>query len=467
MNRISMKLGLLFFIIVIVLEALLLLYLHEGMVEARVDEEINLLSARAVNHREVLQQSFTEETRAHVAQMETHSDTAVILTDAKRNVLETSNQTIDQTLYSLPAEAFPAQATKIKYFVLEKDWRDEEYLSVGSPIFIDNELKGYVIMFKSTKNVQHMIHALNEHYIFAVLLTLTITILASLIISKLVTSPILKIKKAAQLLSTGNFNVKLSTSRKDELGDLARTIELLAKDLQYMKQERNEFLAAVSHELRTPLTYIQGYANLLQKKGKTQEEQLEFAAIIKDESQRLTALIQQLFHLAKLDKNSFEIKKETFSLNNFILDIQRKLLPAFQEKKIDLKTKCEENILIQGDQQAMQQVLLNLLDNAMKYSEENSSVTVSIKIRKDLHIYVSDTGKGISADNLPFIFDKFYRVDSSRARNTGGFGLGLAITKELIEAHGGQLKVQSIENQGTTFEIIWKEWFYEKDSTSR
>ncbi|MFS0784386.1 sensor histidine kinase [Bacillus sp. 1P06AnD] len=464
MNKISVKLGALFFITVLLMEIILMIYLHHGMVKTRVDEEFQRLSARTINHRNVLQKAFNPQTMDHVVQMEDHTDTAVVITDEKRTIITSTNQTFDQKFKKLNGHPFPIHP--VPSFIINDDWRHSSYLSVGSPLFSDGHLLGYIVMFKSTDSIQSMIQSLNEHYVYAMAITLTITLLACLFISRAVTRPILNITEAAQSISAGNYHVSTNYRRKDELGILAGTIETLGRDLQHMNEERDEFLAAVSHELRTPLTYIKGYANLLQKREQSEQEKREYAVIIKEESDRLNDLIQHLFDLAKIGKHSFEIHKEPINLQNFLINMERKLTPAFNDCSISLRVICDKPYIIQGDRQALEQVMLNLLDNARKYSTADTNVTVSVFIKKSLHIAIRDEGMGIPEKDLPFIFNKMYRVEASRSRDHGGFGLGLAIAKELVESHGDQLAVSSELGVGTTFEIICKEWDYEKNHIS-
>ena len=264
-------------------------------------------------------------------------------------------------------------------------------------------------------------------------------------------------KDATSQISKGNFEVTLAKGGNDELGDLSKSIQLLANDLKYLKKERNEFLASISHELRTPLTYIKGYADIVLKRNLPKEEQQKYLNIILEESNRLSLLIKDLFDLAKIDKNTFAIEKEQIHLHEFLIAIERKLSPAFIERGMSLSISSPSNIYILADPSRLEQIILNLLDNAMKYSTQGTKTAIyAAKDKHSVQIAVKDEGKGIPAEDLPYIFNRFYRVDKARTRSLGGTGLGLAIVKELVDMHGGEIAVKSEIGKGTVFLLSFK-----------
>lgn len=428
-------------------------FLHEGIVESRVEEELLSLQARGNSHRAILEKHFDKETIDHVILMESESNTDVVITDKNQRVINASapcgvfNKYLNFSLSNVPRNGI----------VVESKWDEEPYISTVSPIFVDNKVLGYVYMFQDTASVHSLIKRLNDHFLLAgwtaIILTLTIIIF----LSKGITKPLIKMKEATSQISRGNFDVSLPISSDDELGDLAKSIERLANDLNYLKDERNEFLASISHELRTPLTYIKGYADILHKRDLPVVEQKKYLEIIVEETNRLSNLIKELFELAKIDKNAFEIEKESIELYPFFTRIEQKLSPAFTEKNMELTVDCPPDTILQADSLRLEQILLNLLDNSMKYSPAGAQILLKAWKNKDsIHIIVKDTGKGIPEKELPYIFNRFYRIDKSRTRSLGGAGLGLAIVKELVQAHGAEIYVRSEENVGSEFELIFK-----------
>ncbi|WP_229677432.1 sensor histidine kinase [Psychrobacillus lasiicapitis] len=275
-------------------------------------------------------------------------------------------------------------------------------------------------------------------------------------LSRLLTRPLIRMKEATENLSKGDFAVSLPYIGKDELGDLSGSIQKLANDLERLKTERNEFLASVAHELNTPLTYLIGYSNVAMRKEISGEEREQYLAIIVEESERMKELVKNLLDLAKMDENTFTVSKENFGAQTFFENIIKLVGPSFEMKNIKLSFVCEDNFQIHADSLRLEQIVLNLLDNAWKkYSKENTEVTLVVhKKETKTIISVIDFGIGIPTDEIEFIFEKLYRVEKSRSRSLGGSGIGLAVVKELVEAHGGSIEVKSTFGKGSTFTII-------------
>ena len=306
-------------------------FLHEGIAQSRVEEELHALQARGNSHSAILDKHFDEETIAHVVLMESESNTDVVITDANGKVLDSSAQ-VDPFKNYLGT---PPSTMDRKGQIVEDNWMDAPFIATVSPIqAINGQTVGFVYMFQDTKSVHSLIQRLNEHFILAGWISVSFTFIIIIFLSKGITKPLIKMKEATSQISKGNFSVSLPKTSNDELGDLARSIEVLAADLNYLKQERSEFLASISHELRTPLTYIKGYADIVIKRNLSNEEREKYLKIILDETNRLSQLIKELFELAKIDQNSFDIQKTTVDLTEFFIKIEQKLSPAFQEKNI-------------------------------------------------------------------------------------------------------------------------------------
>lgn len=453
MNKLSVKLGTLFFIISIGIETFMFIFLHSALVDSRVDEELTALQARGNSHRAILEKHFDPETIAHVSLMESESNTDVMITDMTGKVLGSS--TIIAS--NLPDYTDKSEEIPRKGKVVEEDWRTEPFISTSSPIQIKGGTVGYVTMFQDTKSVQTLIKRLNEHFFIAGVIAVIITFIIIIFLSKALTRPLIEMKEATSLISNGKFSVRLPKVGNDELGDLAKSIKSLADELNYLTQERSDFLASISHELRTPLTYIKGYTDIVLKRDLKSEEQEIYLKIIFEETIHLSELIKDLFDLARIDKNSFVIQKKTIRLDEILNRIQIKLAPAFLEKDMDLEIICPKDLSIMADPIRLEQIILNLLDNSIKYSfKGGKTVLTAVKKKQDTVITINDNGKGIPESDLPYIFNRFYRVEKARTRALGGTGLGLAIVKELVHAHGGTISVQSKENKGTEFEIVFK-----------
>ena len=452
MKKISIKIGLLFYAAIFLLESISLFFLHNNILHSRVQEELTALQTRGNNHREILQSSFRKETMQHIALMESRTDTQVVITAPDDgSVLISSNTVIPEisTIMRLRPDKVP-----YKGLILEDDWKREKYIASVSPITIKGQLKGYVYMFQKTGKIKSLISNLSRHFILATVLSLLFSFLIILFLTRVITRPLIHMSKATRDISKGDFSVLLPKLGNDELGDLGESIKVLARDLEVLKNERSEFLASISHELRTPLTYIKGYADIARRERTSQEEREKYLEIIFEEGDKLAELIKELFNLAKMDQNTFSIEKESIPLAPYLHNMIEKISPAIKARQMELELNCPEKLTMEVDPVRFEQVILNLLDNARKYSEPNTKIVVKAKeTESETVIAIKDHGKGIPAEDLPRIFDRFYRVDKSRARSLGGSGLGLSIVKQLVEAHGGKISAVSSPQSGTTFSI--------------
>ncbi|WP_214782765.1 HAMP domain-containing sensor histidine kinase [Exiguobacterium sp. s183] len=455
LNRLALKIGLLFFVFIIIIELVLFLTLYVTFVNERVDEVMTNLLERGNTHSEVLEDNFEPATLNHVALMESASDFIVIITDADGNELTHSDLIEPEMREVLEHTDFDEVLQGGK--VVEERWDKKEFIATDSPITIEGEHRGHVFMFAETNHIKGMVSHLRNQFLIVGLIAVGLTVITIFLLSRLITLPLIRMKEATEQLSEGNHEVSLNIGRNDELGELANAITALSSDLEHLKNERNEFLASISHELRTPLTYIKGYADIASRPDASEEEKKEYIGIIREETAHLTELIRQLFELAQMDHNQFTIQKEEFSLKMLFASVVALVRPAFDEKQISLAVHCEHEIVAFIDPERFQQVLLNVLDNTRKHSPEGTQVVLQgVQDKGTITISIRDEGEGIPEKNLPFVFERLYRVDKSRSRQYGGSGLGLAIAKEIVESHGGLMTLQSEYGQGTTVLIELK-----------
>ncbi|MGF3104734.1 sensor histidine kinase [Rossellomorea sp. DUT-2] len=452
MKKISTKLALYFTIAVLVMEGLLMLYLHDNIIDTRIEEEFESILSRGNSHRDVLEDRYSETTLHHIALMESKTETEVVITDQNHNVIIGSRELTDgmRELIQVPPESLNREGR-----VIESNWKDMNYLATVTS-FKSERNEGYVYMFKSAAPLRNLISQLNRHFYLAGILSLIILTMIHFLLSKILTRPLLKMKQATEKLSKGNFEVKLPELGQDELGDLSDSIQRLATDLETIQQERTEFLANISHELRTPLTYIQGYANVALREDIPESERKEYLNIIQEESKTILTLIENLFELAKIDENNFSIQTETIDSGPFYHKVINKVAPVFKRKGIDLILIVKEDFPFLADPIRLEQIVMNLLDNALNHSPPHSTTEVTVERNEsgNMSLLINDQGMGIPPEELPQVFNRMYRVEKSRSREFGGSGLGLSIVKELVEAHGGQISIQSERNKGTSINII-------------
>ncbi|MED3687634.1 ATP-binding protein [Peribacillus butanolivorans] len=227
-------------------------------------------------------------------------------------------------------------------------------------------------------------------------------------------------------------------------------------ELKRLEQMRKDFVANVSHELRTPITSIKGFSETLLDGALKDEKTLKhFLSIILKESDRLQELIQELLNLSKMEQQEFVLKTGDVDITNVLGDIQEMLIGKLKEKEVSLEIKASsEPVFIEGESDRIKQVFINLITNALTYTPNGGWVTVNVtENEQTVDIVVQDSGIGIEEKELPRIFERFYRIDKARSRDSGGTGIGLAIVKHIIEVHKGKIKVESTPGSGTTFTV--------------
>lgn len=282
-------------------------------------------------------------------------------------------------------------------------------------------------------------------------------------IARGVTRPLADIVAAAQRIARGEFRQKIRVTSTSEVARLAEILNQMAASLEEniqslhrLEQVRKDFVANVSHELRTPLTAIRGYVEALQDGGKDQPEQLDrFLDIIRAHADRLNLIMTDLLLLSKIESGQIPLKQEPVALAGLIDRTVGLLRHLIEQKKHTVVVAIPPEMPpILGDEERLGQVFSNLLDNAVKYTPENGTITVSASAGKTfVEVGITDTGIGIPPQDLPRIFERFYRVDKARSRELGGTGLGLAIVKHLVEGHGGAVSVESSHGKGTAFSV--------------
>lgn len=461
-NQLSLKMGLLFFVVIVTVEFILFSILYTNLVNDRVDEVMGDLLARGNTHRDVLQENYTATTLDHVAIMESESDFIAVITDQEGSVITSSNaiaSEINSVIDHTEEEPIPDEGA-----ILESDWAAGKYVATDSPIIMDGTHIGHVFMFADSSHIKEIIGNLERQFLFIGLVTVILTIITVMVLSRVITQPLIRMKEATKALNGGTHEVVLSTDRKDELGQLATAITRLSQDLKRVKSERNEFLASISHELRTPLTYLKGYADIIGRENVPEEDRAKYIRIIQEETEHLSGLVQGLFELAKMDQNEFAIEKEEIVFDDLIKKVVERIYPAVEEGEIEFYYNCPDDVVIAVDRERIQQVLLNILDNAIKYTPRGNRVRLEVfEYDDEVLIVISDSGEGIAEEDLKYIFERLYRAEKSRSRSKGGSGLGLTIAKEIVTLHNGRMEVESNIGEGTRFKItLPKEDDYEE-----
>jgi len=285
-------------------------------------------------------------------------------------------------------------------------------------------------------------------------------LLLALLLARSVSRPLARITQATQEIARGNLDHRLEVEGPDEVRSLAESFNLMAQEVKRSRQAQRDFVANVSHDLKTPLTSIQGFAQaLLDGTASDAAAQRKAAQIIHDEAAHMNRLVEQLLELARWDAGQIVLAQEPVDLSQLLNSCAERMSWRAQEKGVKLTVEAESLPPLLGDGDRLMQVFTNLLDNALTYTPPGGSVTVAAEGvegpegRREVEVSVTDTGPGIPAQELPRIFERFYRLDKARAGGRRGAGLGLAIVKEIVEAHGGRVWAESVVGLGTRFVV--------------
>lgn len=455
LNSISVKLGSLlfaiFFILIISIVSVLYLFFVNFYTQDTVDELIQ----RSQAYAEVLSYHYDETIVNHAGLIESTSSKMIIVVDNNGDILASSEriaQLSSDYLDEVINHGYEGHGP-----IIASDWKNEDFFVAESYIVHDNITVGKVLMFSPTDLVRQVVTFLKKTFAFISIITLIISALLIYVTSNKVVQPLLKIIRVTKLLSEGNYNWKLDPQGSDEIAILSHSINQMSKDIQNYQQQRTQLFVDISHELRTPLTYFKGYVEVLLNGTVTSEkDKVKYLTLLYKQSGQLQRLVQDLFDLSTMEDKGFTMQKKRTSIETVMLNALELIGPSIEQKGIELIVQLSPTpIYVSGDDYRLQQVIINLLENAKKYSPSSGQINVSTyKTNKKCIIKVADSGIGISENDLSRIWERLYRVDKSRSRETGGSGLGLTISKKIIELHDGKITVKSIEGIGTTFEIF-------------
>ena len=277
---------------------------------------------------------------------------------------------------------------------------------------------------------------------------------SSYFIAKRIINPFVDMNHIVQCYSKGDFSQRIPVQGKDEASQLGRSFNEMADQLKNLEVTRQSFVANVSHELRSPLTSMKGFLEAMMDGTIPPEEHEHYIEIVLSETRRMTAMVNDLLDLARIESGIITVNFEAFDINELI----RRTLITFEarisEKQMELDVRfAAEQTFVYADSNQISQVLRNLIDNAIKYSPEGRTLLVSTyALRKEVYVTIRDTGVGIPAEDVPHIFDRFYKVEKAHTPSPQvGSGLGLAIVKKIIEAHGQSITVKSARGKGTQF----------------
>lgn len=313
----------------------------------------------------------------------------------------------------------------------------------------------YVLFQSNMVNIHLNTEDLNQlRYLSALasLISLAITSVLTFYLSQRMTAPLREMKRVALRIARGQFDQRVKISARDELGELGETFNYMATELASLDQMRKEFVANVSHDLRSPLTSIHGFVRAFLDDTIPQDRKRQYLLIMNEQTERMIKLVNDLLDLARIEAGQLEIRPVIFNLSELVRRVVARMEPEWGKKQIDVEVLAEEtrDIHVFADPDRIDQVIVNLLQNAIQFSSPNSGVEVTLKKCEYAVVSLRDSGPGIKQEDMESIWERFYKADRARTKKAGT-GLGLSIVKHLLDLHQSPIHVKSEVGKGSTF----------------
>lgn len=435
-------------------------------------EKSDLLIKNAKNIAELFQYSNFEidssdmQTFINIYSSNINAD--IFISDQSGTIHLISSETNISKKKSIPKEILnkTLSGEYIETGTLGNIYKDQHYI-VGIPIIISEDNNdvylGSVFTVSNLNNLKDFQMDLLNTFLIASILTLIISFIGSSIFSYKMVKPLSEMSEAAEEFGKGDFSKRVSISSNDEIGRLADSFNNMAESLSISENIRRNFVANVSHELKTPMTTISGFIDGILDGTIKHEKQNHYLSIVSSEVKRLSRLVHSMLDLSKIDSGELTLNKKSFDITKVILEALISFEDKIVKKNIDIQNLDQlNNIYIKGDIDMIHQVVYNLIENAVKFVNDNGYIQINmIEDNDKINISIKNSGLGIDKEDIPMIFDRFYKTDKSRSNDKTGVGLGLYIVKTIIRLHSGDIKVLSEKDQYTQFEFyLPKNWVH-------
>lgn len=318
------------------------------------------------------------------------------------------------------------------------------------------EGNGVVFGAAPVSSIRMLMYTITRLYILSAAIPLVIMFFALYAMTYKMTKPLKKMSEAARAMAKGDFSKRIPVTGDDEIGELAVSFNRMTNSLVQLEGMRKSFVANVSHELKTPMTTIGGFIDGILDGTIEPEKQSYYLQIVSDEVKRLSRLVQSMLGMSKLESGEFVLKPELFDFRELLCTVVISQEQRIEAAHINITGLDEiQSVSLNADKDLIYQVIYNLADNAVKFTNEGGTVDFKLKTDgKRMTFTITNTGKGIPEKDLPYVFERFYKVDKSRSANKNSTGLGLYIVKTIVKAHGGTITAISSENKFTSFCVV-------------
>lgn len=395
-------------------------------------------------------------------ELASENNARILLTDTYGVVQADSEGTMNGRLFAMDevAQVLSGRENAYGYYNLKPSaWialsiAQEEAIGVhAAPVHSSTGLCGVLVYISSAQEIYESLTLIQQRILTWLTLIAVIVVAVVIFISGTMTRPIAELNQGIMKMAKGDMHAHVHVRGSSEFARLGRAFNQMSDQLERLNTTRNEFVSNASHELKTPLSTTKILVEtLLYQDPMDPGMTREFLTDIDREIDRMNILVSDLLSLVRIDSGGLKLNIADVSLGAIVNDTVRRIQHVAQERDITVRCDIWEDVHVQGDSIKLQQVVYNLTDNAVKYTQSGGAVRVELaKSGKKAVITVTDNGIGIPAKDVPHIFDRFYRVDKARSRETGGTGLGLAIVKQTVDLHGGEITFTSEEGVGSVF----------------
>lgn len=329
------------------------------------------------------------------------------------------------------------------------------YIAAMEMADLEGTVYGTVYATASITVVKELLSTVSQLYFFSAIVPIVIMFFAIYAMTYRLTKPLRLMSEASKAMANGDFSKRIPVTSDDEIGELAASFNMMTNSLSQLEGMRKSFVANISHELKTPMTTISGFIDGILDGTIESEKQQYYLGIVSDETKRLSRLVQSMLSMSRMESGEFVLKPELFDLREMLFGIVISQEQRIESSGLDIIGLDElQGVSLNADKDLIHQAVYNLVDNAVKFTDENGKITFTLKAENKQAVFtVTNTGKGIPAKDLPFVFERFYKVDKSRSASKNSTGLGLYIVKTIITAHGGTITVSSRENEITSFRV--------------
>ncbi len=418
--------------------------------------QANIISDRVAPNYYALSKEYTfEYVKSLIKALSLQVNSRVMVLDEQgKVVIDAYDDFVDSDLTYIDEVSKALQGTRSAQSYKFEDVGKIIYIAV--PIVNEAKVIGVVFMSSSPEDVFQRISTVSKNFLLLSIGSVIITVIVSFVFVDILSAPILSLTDTVRQVSLGNTTERAKIYSNDEMGNLSEAFNGMVTKLNQVDDQRKRFVSNVSHELRTPLTSVKIIAEtLVNSNEENPAVYKDFLNDVNSEVDRLNKIIDSLLYLVNLEKKELELEYSVTYVNYMINRVVEMIKPIAAQKKIIIHYEDSERVQIVLDQLKIRQCLINIINNAIKYSPENKHIYITLQTTsKEVRIAISDEGIGIPREDLPFIFDRFYRVDTARARHTGGSGLGLSIVQQIVQLHQGRIEVESTPGSGSTFTLI-------------